>query len=191
MEKKLTTEVEKLQKQYPEAEISVWSQDEHRIGLHPVLRRIWVETGQQPLGSVNWKREWLWLYAFVEPETGQTYWWILPRVRTDLFSAVLQDFANHFEIGSQKRVLLVLDQAGWHTSERLEVPDGIHLFPLPPYSPELQPAERLWPLVNEVVANQAFDSLAEVEELIEQRCRHLLRIPDLLRGITFFHGGLK
>ncbi|MGD1704864.1 transposase [Dapis sp. BLCC M229] len=71
---------------------------------------------------------------------------------TDLFSAVLQDFAQHFEIGAKKRVILVLDRAGWHTSVRvsgtefyrLEVPDGIHLFPLPPYSPELQPAERLW-----------------------------------------------
>ena len=69
----------------------------------------------------------------------------------------------------------------------MEVPDGIHLFPLPPYSPELQPIERLWPLVNEVVANQAFDSIAEVEELIEQRCCHLLRRPDWLRGITFYH----
>ena len=51
--KKLTTEVEKLQKQYPEAKLSVWSQDEHRIGLNPILRRTYVETGQQPLGSVN------------------------------------------------------------------------------------------------------------------------------------------
>lgn len=95
-----------------------------------------------------WKREWLWLYAFLEPETGQTYWWILPQVRTYLFSTLLQDFANHFEIGAKKLVILVLYRARWHTSDRLEVPDGIDLFPLPPYSPELYPIERLWPLVN-------------------------------------------
>ncbi|NEN97239.1 MAG: hypothetical protein F6K50_17420, partial [Moorea sp. SIO3I7] len=61
--------------------------------------------------------------------------------------AVLKDFAEHFGIGAKKRVILTVDQARWHMSEKLEVPEGIHLFPLPPYSPELQPAERLWPVV--------------------------------------------
>jgi len=53
------------------------------------------------------------------------------------------------------------------------VPEGIHLVPLPPYSPEVQPAERLWPLVDEPLANIAFETIAEVEELVEQRCRRL------------------
>lgn len=66
--------------------------------------------------------------------------------------------AAHFNVGQDKRIVLPLDQAGWHTSEKLEVPEGIHLVPLPPYSPELQPAERLWPLVNEPLANQAFET---------------------------------
>ena len=185
--KKLTEEVERVQQQYPEAEVSVWSQDEHRIGLQPVIRRTWTELGQQPQAIVNGQREWSWLYAFVEPQTGQTYWWILPRVRTDLFGAVLQDFADHFDIGPKKRVVLAVDQAGWHVSDKLDIPSGIHLFFLPPYSPELQPAERLWPLVNEVLANQVFDSIQELEKLVEQRCRNLLAQTDLIRGITFFH----
>ena len=67
------------------------------------------------------------------------------------------------------------------------MPEGIHLFPLPPYSPELQPAERLWPLVNEAVANQVFDSIEAVEELVCQRCRDLLNLPELIRGITCYH----
>ena len=185
--KKLALEVEKVQEEYPDAEVSVWSQDEHRIGLQPVMRRVWTPRDTQPVATVNWKREWSWLYAFVEPQTGETYWWILPRVRTDLFSAVLKDFADHFEIGPLKRVILAVDQAGWHTSDKLDVPEGIHLFSLPPYSPELQPAERLWPLVNEVLANQVFDSILEVEKQVEQRCLDLINQTDLIRGITFFH----
>ena len=185
--KKLNEEVEKVQKEHPDADVSVWSQDEHRIGLQPVMRRIWVEWGQQPIAIVNWKREWSWLYAFVEPQTGKTYWWILPRVRTDLFDAVLKDFAEHFGIGVKKRVILTVDQAGWHMSDKLEVPEGIHLFPLPPYSPELQPAERLWPLVNEPLANQVFDSLEQIEDLVEQRCRCLLNQKELIRGLTFYY----
>jgi hypothetical protein len=66
------------------------------------------------------------LYGFVEPQSGQTYWWILPYLNTELFTRVLADFAQVFEVGEQKRILLVLDQAGWHISQRLKIPEGIH-----------------------------------------------------------------
>ena len=84
------------------------------------------------------------------------------------------------------RVILRLDQARWHTSEQLRVPEGIHLIFLPAYSPELQPAERLWTLV-EPLANVAFESLDEVEELVYQRCRRLLQQQELIRGLTLYH----
>jgi len=185
--KQLTEEVTQVKKDYPDAVVETWCEDEHRIGLCPVTRRIWVEAGDVPTANVNWKREWLWLYGFVEPQTGETYWWILPYVRTDLFSLVLKDFAEHFGVGDNKRIVLPLDQAGWHMSGKLDVPEGIHLVPMPPYSPELQPAERLWPLVNEVLANEAFDTIDQVEELVFQRCQRLFQQKDLIQGLTFYH----
>ncbi len=185
--KKLHTEVERVQQEYPNADVEIWCEDEHRIGLQPVMRRVWVEKGETVVATVNWKREWLWLYAFVQPQTGETYWWLLPYVNTQLFNQVLKDFAEHFKLGRDKRVILPLDQAGWHITKKLEVPDGIHLLTLPPYSPELQPAERLWPLLNEPLVNQAFDSIEEVEELVYQRCQRLLRQQELIRGLTLYH----
>ena len=185
--KKLHQEVKRVQSEYPDADVEIWCEDEHRVGQHPVPRRIWVEEGYQPSGRVNWKREWLWLYAFVQPQTGATYWWILPYVNTDLFNRVLADFAEEFDVGPTKRIVLPLDQAGWHVSKDLVVPEGIHLVLMPPYSPELQPAERLWPLVNEPLANEAFESIAEVEELVYQRCRRLLKQQELIRGLTAYH----
>ena len=68
--KKLPTEVAQIQQAHPDADVEVWCEDEHRIGLCPVTRRIWVEAGEPALTSVNWKREWLWLYGFVCPQTG-------------------------------------------------------------------------------------------------------------------------
>ena len=187
LEKKLRNEVERVQQDYRDADIEIWCEDEHRIGLQPVVRRVWVEFGETAIATVNWKREWLWLYAFVQPKTGETYWWLLPYVNTELFNRVLKDFATHFKLGKDKRVILLLDQAGWHTTEKLQVPEGIHLLSLPPYSPELQPAERLWPLVNEPLVNQAFNSIDQVEDLIYQRCQRLLQQQALIRGLTFYH----
>ena len=142
MEKKLNIEVKELQGQYPQAEIQLWCEDEHRLGLKPVLRRIYVPEGENPIASVNWRFKWLWLYAFVHPKSGETYWWILPYVNTEIFSRVLADFAREFKLGTQKHIILAIDQAGWHISKDLEVPKGLHLIYLPSRSPELQPIFR-------------------------------------------------
>ena len=67
--------------------------------------------------------------------------------------------AHQFKLGANKHILLAVDGAGWHTSSELKLPLGLHLTFLPPYSPELQPAERLWTLVDEPIANQYFETL--------------------------------
>jgi hypothetical protein len=176
-----------LQTTYPEATVELWCEDEHRVGLKPVLRRVYVPEGEVPIAQVNWRFEWLWLYAFVEPQSGQTYWWILPYVNTELFNRVLADFAQAFALGPNKHVLLVLDQAGWHLSQKVNIPEGIHLLPLPSYSPELQPAERLWPIINEPIANRSFESLDELEDVLMRRCQQILRQQALVHRLTHFH----
>jgi transposase len=70
-------------------------------------------------------------------------------------------------------VLLVVDKAGWHTGGEVEIPEGIHLEFVPSGSPELQPAERLWPLTNEGVANGIFEEIEEIEEALMERCVEL------------------
>ncbi len=64
---------------------------------------------------------------------------------------------------------------------------GIHLVFLPPYSPEVQPAERLWPLSNEPLANRVFTSLDELEEVQAERCRWLQAHPEIVQAHTCFH----
>lgn len=100
---------------------------------------------------------------------------------------MLADFAQHFELGTNKRVLLVIDQATFHTTARITVPEGVHLLFLPPKSPELQPAERLWPIANEAIANQSFESLDCLEDQLARRCRVLIDRPDFVRGLTNFY----
>src|SRR5215204_3020872 len=83
--------------------------------------------------------------------------------------------------GGERMIVLELDNAGWHTAPNLAVPDGIRLVYLPPYSPELQPAEHLWPVLDEPLANRSFGTLAELEQVVTERCRILnsdqLKLP--------------
>ncbi len=79
----------------------------------------------------------------------------------------------------------MLDNAGWHGPEGLAIPDGTSLVFLPPYSPELQPAERLWPLVDEPVVNRHLATLAELDTAVGERCRRLG--ADAIQPHTDFH----
>jgi transposase len=81
--------------------------------------------------------------------------------------------------------VLVLDNAGWHTEPNLVVPEGLRLVYLPRYSPELQPAEHLWPVLDEPLANRYFGTLADLEQVVTERCRML--DGDQLTPGTNFH----
>lgn len=184
---RLHQRVVQLQQQYPNAHVEVWSFDEHRLGLKPILRRVWTLVGQRPVATVYPRYEWLYLYGYVHPKTGHNEWFIAPRVNVQWFNLVLQLFAQAVGAGEDKWVVLVLDQAGWHRSAKVEVPQGIILEPLPPYSPELQPAERLWALADEPLVNKSFETLDALEEVLCQRCRLLSTLTTQVQALTHYH----
>jgi transposase len=158
-----------------------------RLGLKPLIRRVWAPRGQRPVAKVKRRYEWLYLYAFVSPKSGEVHWLILPKVNVEVFSLALSHFAQEVGASKDRRILLVLDQAGWHTGKEVEIPEGIHLEFLPSHSPELQPTERLWPLSNEAVANRLFESLDELEEALIERCVALCEQAETIRSHTSYH----
>ncbi len=140
--------------------------------------------GRRPVARLKRGYGWTYLYGSVHPESGEVYWLILPTVNAKLFSMALREFAKEVRAGEQRRIVLVVDKAGWHTGGEVEVPEGIHLEFLPSGSPELQPAERLWPLTNEAVANSFFEKIEELEEALVERCIELLDQTETIRDLT-------
>lgn len=107
-------------------------------------------------------------------------------VNITIFNAALKMFAEHRGVGPNKQIVLVLDGAGWHDSEQVVIPEGLHFEFLPAYSPELQPAERLWPLSNEGIANKLWESLAALEAAQIERCEKLLEQTAQIAALTFY-----
>lgn len=168
--------------------VELWAFDEHRIGLLPLVRRVWAKKGARPVRRVETRYQWLYLYGFVQPQSGRTHFLTLPRMNAALYNQALADFAAAVGAGPHRRVVLVVDGAGSHTSHALVVPEGLPLLTLPPYSPELQPAEKLWPLTNEPLANQHFATLADLEAVQVARCETLAAaMTEPVRGRTLFH----
>jgi transposase len=180
--------VMRFKEAYPTAKIELWCEDEARLGLKPIIRKVWTPIGQRPTVKVHQRYEWSYLYAFAHPNSGEVHWLILPTVSAEVFSLALENFAKEVGVGKRKRIILLLDRAGWHTAKRkLKVPEGIHLEFLPSHSPELQPAERLWPLSNEGVANRHFEEIEELEEALAQRCVALCEQPETIRSYIRYH----
>lgn len=185
--KQLPELVQQVQKQHPNAQVEVWAFDEHRLGLKPILKRVWTPIGERPIAVVNHRYEWLYLYGYVQPQTGKTEWFIIPRVNVEWFNLSLKSFATAVGASKNKIILLVIDRAGWHLSQKVEVPEGIILEPLPPYSPELQPAERLWALADEPLVNKNFETLDELETVLAQRCRILTEMTKTIQALTNYY----
>jgi transposase len=125
--------------------------------------------------------------GFVHPASGRTIFHLATSVCIPVFEVELAAFARAVGASPTKQIVLVLDRAGWHTSVHLRVPDHVHLLFLPPYSPELQPAEHLWPLTNTVLVNRHFASIDDLEDAQFARCADLQRHPAQVRSTTLFH----
>jgi transposase len=181
----LRATVERAKTAHPDQRVEVWAEDEHRLGLKPIRRRVWAPVGERPVALGHHRYEWLHVTAFVQPASGEAVGFLSTGLSKPFFAALLAAFARQTGAGRGRHIVLVLDNAGWHGPEGLAVPDGITLVFLPPYSPELQPAERLWPLVDEPVANKHFAALDDLNTAIAERCRRL--DADTVRPHTGFH----
>lgn len=91
----------------------------------------------------------------MNPATGESSAILTPTVNTGYMNTHLQHLSE--QVGPQRHVVLVLDGAGWHVAKALKVPSNITLLHLPPYSPELNPIERLWAFMkSRYLSNQIF-----------------------------------
>ncbi len=85
---------------------------------------------------------WTHLFAAVQPKTGSAFALVLPELNT----ATMQLFVDQFAatLAKDEHAAMVMDQAGWHVTNDLTMPANVSLILLPPYSPELNPVERVW-----------------------------------------------
>jgi hypothetical protein len=152
-----------------------------------VTRRVWAPIGQRPIALGHHRFDWLYVTAFVSPATGETFWYLHDGVSKPFFEALLATFAREANAGRERTVVLVLDNAGWHSEAGLNLPEGVRLVFLPPYTPELQPAETLWELVDEPIVNKHAANIKELNDIIAARCVALANERDTIKSRAGFH----
>ena len=148
--------------------VRVFSQDESRFGLLTVRRRRLTARGVQPVGSVQHVFEWFYVYGAVEPTTGDRFFLELPYLNAENFQIFIDLFAHAFPDSLN---LLLLDNSGAHTAQRLTVPENVCLVFLPPYGPELNPIERVWRDLKDALAWLQFPTLGVQQDYVAMLLR--------------------
>lgn len=137
-------------------------QDEARFGSISDCRRCWCRRPQRPMVKKMLSRQYIYAFGAVSPQDGVLDTLVLPQVDTPCMQLFIDEVAARH---ADDNIAMVLDGAGWHTSNELLPPKNIRLLVLPPYSPELTPVEHLWDEPREKhFHNRVFDSLDAVED---------------------------
>lgn len=165
--------------------LRLWVLDEHRYGLLPVIRRCWSLKGVRVHVPYATRYQWGYLHEALEVD-GQHKVELLftPAIDQDIHALFLRQIAESDPAACH---IIIQDQAGFHLREGdTRLPANVRLLPLPPYSPELNPVEKLGDLVKDAICNRLFTDLRVLEDAIlaelEPLRLHAQRVADLIGG---------
>ncbi len=161
--------------------LNVYFQDESRFGLLTVQRRILTIKGVKPLMPYQHKFKNFYLFGAYSPLTGTHFTLELPKCNTDCFQLYLDEFST--ETPDEFKII-ILDNGAFHKAAELLVPKNIELLFIPPYSPELNPAEKIWDYFKDEIAAEVFKTLDDLSDKVTGLVKNIKQ--ETIKSITGF-----
>jgi len=163
--------------------VRIWVVDEHRYGLISVVRKCWTLRGLRPTVPYQTKYQWGYLCSALEVDGPNAAEFLcMPEVSLGMNRLFLEQLAARDE---EAEHVVIQDRAGFHLNPQLHaVPARIHLLPLPPYSPELNPVEAIGDLIKDRIGNALWQTLEAVEEAICEELRPLYESAERVRSLV-------
>lgn len=157
-------------------------QDEAGFGRINKPKSCWCDKGIRPVVPCQRIREYTYAYGAVSPIDGEMVSLVLPYSNTECMNIFLEKISNTFP---NDYILLVADNAPWHKSKTIKIPDNIEIFPLLPSTPELNPIEMIWDELREkFFKNELFKTLAKVADRLCDGLSHLMEHKEVVKSIT-------
>lgn len=158
-----------------------WSQDESRFGLKTITRRVLTALGIKPIGPVQWNFQSFYLYGAVEPSSGESFFLEFPYLNTECFQIFLNEFSKAYPSSLN---VIQLDRGRFHSAQKLVIPDNIVLLFQPPYSPDVNPIERVWQMMKNKLCWLNLKNLDELRKKVDEIVLSLL--PSEIASLTSF-----
>lgn len=147
--------------------------DEARFGTHSRRGYGWFTRGTRPSVDIKIGYQNFYLYGAVDASNGNHFSLIMPWDDTECMNIYLQQLSKEY---SADQIGLIMDGAGWHKSKDLVVPENIKIVYLPPYSPELNPVERLWLYIkSKLLNNKLYETISDLEDKL---CEFIQNLQD-------------
>ena len=155
-------------------DIELWWADEARVGQKTKLTRRWARRGTRPTAPLDQRTTSAYIFGAICPKKGKGAGLVMPWCDTDAMNHHLREIAAAVDPGAH--AVLILDQAGWHVTAKLDVPETITLMFLPPKSPELNPVENVWQFIRDNwLSNRIF---ADYDDIVALCCDAWNRLVD-------------
>jgi putative transposase len=153
--------------------IRIMFMDEAGFGRINDLAACWAKAGTRPIVASLRVREYMYVYGAVDPCDGKSAFIIAPKCNTDwtneFLNVVSKMFANDY-------ILMCADNASWHKSKALKLPDNIYPFYLPPRTPEMNPIEQLWKEIRKNDFKNTF--FKTLDKVVDQLCVSLNSLTE-------------
>jgi len=157
--------------------------DEARFGLINWHRRRYCPKGFRPPYIVKRSYKWTYLYAAVEPTTGESFCLYLPGMDRGCLQTFLKKLSQAYP---DEHLIIVLDGAPSHRSEQIVCPENVDFLRLPAYSPELDPVERWFQEFRRKLSNRTFETVELLQEALTRTIRPYWEHSACLRKLTGF-----
>jgi transposase len=157
-----------LAKDKEASSIRVFVQDESRFGLLPIIRRRITIKGVKPIQKVQHEFDNYYVYGAVEPISGESFFLELSHLNSVCFQIFLDEFHDSYP---DDFIIMPLDNGTFHKAKKLVIPDNIMLLFITPYSPELNPIERLWQDIKDEISCSLYETLDELKEAVAEVLR--------------------
>jgi hypothetical protein len=136
------------------------------VGQKNKITRRWARRGTRPIAPRDQRTRSTYIFGAICPAEGKAAGLVLPFCNIATMNLHLAEISQ--AVADDAHAVLVVDQAGWHTSDRLKIPGNISLVFLPPKSPELNPTENIWQFIRENwLSNRIFRS---ADDIVDHCC---------------------
>lgn len=153
-------------------------QDEAGFGRISKPTACWTPRKERPTVPSHHIREYRYAFGAVSPQTGDHFFLVLPYSNTLCMNAFLAELSLAY---ATQQIILICDNAPWHRSKALIVPENILIVHIPPYTPEMNPIEQVWRELRKPFANKVFSSL---DKVIDHLCTSICSLSnDLIYSI--------
>lgn len=146
------------------------------------LRRMLTLRGVKPLIPYQHSFANFYLFGCFSPITGDSFLLELPQCNAETFQCYLEQFSRH---KPEEFKIVVLDNGAFHHAKSLLIPDNIAFVFLPPYSPELNPAEKMWRWLKDSLGN----GLSKTLDVLSDKLKSLIQAlqAEQIKSITAYH----